>query len=101
MIVVHANFPIAPDRREDALELAEMLVEASNREPGVIEYRATTDVVDENVIRFIERYEDEDAFAAHTGTEHFQKLEAQLPDLLGGDPEVMRYEVSEAVEVEL
>jgi quinol monooxygenase YgiN len=101
MIIVHANFPIDPARREEALELAEMLVEESNKEPGMIDYRASVDVVDQNVIRFVERYEDEAAFGAHTETEHFREFESKLPDLLGGDPEVMRFEVSEATEVEL
>jgi len=101
MIVVHANFPIDPARREEALELAEMLVEESNKEPGMIDYRASVDVVDQNVIRFIERYEDEAAFAAHTETDHFQELDEKLPDLLDGEPDVMQFEVSEATEVEL
>ena len=46
MIVVHANFPIDPARQEEALELAETLVEQSNQEPGMIDYRASVDIVD-------------------------------------------------------
>lgn len=101
MIVVHAAFPIDPDDREEALELAEQLVEESNREPGTIEYRATTDVTDGNVLRFVERYEDAEAFEAHTRTEHFREFEERLPDLLAGDPEVRRFEVDDAAELEL
>jgi len=101
MIVVHASFPIDPAQRDEAIELAEMLVDASNEEPGVVEYRATVDLEDENVLRFIERYEDDAAFASHTETDHFQRLEERLPDLLHGEPEVMRFEVTDAAEVEL
>ncbi|MFC7199680.1 putative quinol monooxygenase [Halospeciosus flavus] len=101
MIVLHAAFPIQPDKRETALNLAADLVEQSNEEPGMIEYRATTDIQDENTIRFFEQYEDVEAFEHHTQTAHFQEFEEQLPDLLAGEPEVLRFDVSEATEVEL
>lgn len=52
MIVLHASFPIAPEHREEALELADTLVEESNQEEGMIDYRATTDIQEENTIRF-------------------------------------------------
>jgi len=101
MIVLHATFPIDPDHREEALELADALVDESNEEDGMIDYRATTDVQDENVLRFFEQYEDQAAFEAHSQTDHFQRFEERLPDLLAGEPEVRRFEVSDASELEL
>lgn len=101
MIVLHASFPIDPDRRDEALELVEDPVEQSRAEDGMIDYRATTDVADPNVVRFFEQYEDEDAFEAHTETEHFQAFEAALPDLLAGEPDVRRFDVESATELEL
>lgn len=101
MIVLHAVFPIDPARREEALDHIETLVEGSNTEEGMIEYRAAVDVQDENTIRFFEQYEDAEAFEAHTESEHFQRFEEHLPDLLAGEPEVMRFEVSDATELEL
>ncbi|OLZ41462.1 antibiotic biosynthesis monooxygenase [Natrinema saccharevitans] len=101
MIVIHASFPIDPDRREEALELIEDLVDESQTEDGMIDYRATTDVAEPNVVRFFERYEDEAALGAHTQTGHFQEFEAALPDLLAGDPEVTRFDVESAEELEL
>lgn len=53
-----------PEHREETLELAEMLVEGSNQEEGTIDYRATTDIREENTIRFFEQYENEEAFEA-------------------------------------
>jgi quinol monooxygenase YgiN len=101
MIVLHAAFPIDPEKRDEALELADTLVERSNEESGMIDYRATTDIRDENTIRFFERYEDADAFEAHTRTDHFQRFEEKLPELLAGKPEVTRFEVSDATQLEL
>jgi len=101
MIVLHASFPIDPDKREEALDLIEDLVEQSQAEEGMIDYRATTDVNDPNVVRFFEQYEDEAAFEAHSQTDHFQEFEAALPDLLAGEPEIIQFEVDSATELDL
>lgn len=99
MIVLHAVFPVDPAMREEALDLIEDLVEQSNQEEGMIDYRATTDVSDPNVVRFFEQYEDETAFEAHTETAHFEEFEEALPDLLAGEPEVLRFDVDSVTEL--
>jgi quinol monooxygenase YgiN len=101
MIVLHASVPIDPDRREEALEQIEELVEKSQAEDGMIEYRATTDLTDPNVVRFFEQYEDETALEAHNRTDHFQAFEEALPEFLNGEPEVLRFDVDSATELEL
>ncbi|WP_373673362.1 putative quinol monooxygenase [Halopenitus sp. H-Gu1] len=101
MIVVHASFPIDPDRRTEAIAAARTLVEHTREEPGTITYHATTDLAAENTLRFIERYEDAAAFESHTETDHFQTFEAKLPELLADDPEIVRFEVEDATELEL
>ena len=101
MIVAHAAFPIEPDRLDEALEYAETLVERSNEEDGMIEYRAATDVEEDATLRFFEQYEDTAAFEAHTQTDHFQAFATALPELLAGTPRVTRFEVESETEVEL
>ena len=101
MIVLHASFPINPEKREQAIELTDDLVEGTNQEDGAIEYRATVDLQDENVIRFIERYEDAAALEAHAETAHYQAFGEHLPDLLDGEPEVLRFDVESMEELEL
>ncbi|GGN22633.1 putative quinol monooxygenase [Halarchaeum nitratireducens] len=101
MIVVHATFPIDPDHREEALDLARDVVAASTEEPGVIDYHAAVDVEDETVLRFVERYEDAAAVEAHEESEHFRAFVAGLSDVLAGDPEATRFAVDSATDVEL
>ncbi|MDS0474330.1 putative quinol monooxygenase [Natrinema sp. 1APR25-10V2] len=101
MIVVHASFPLDPDSREEALELVDDLVDESQREDGIIDYRAATDVSDPNVVRFFEQYEDEAALGAHGQADHFQEFSAALPDLLAGEPTVTRFDVESAEDVDL
>lgn len=101
MIVLHAVFPLDPAKRDEALDLIEDLVEQSRAEEGMIDYRAATDVSEPNVVRFFEQYEDDAAFEAHSQTEHFKEFEASLPDLLMGEPDVLRFEVDAATELDL
>ncbi|MFY4814757.1 putative quinol monooxygenase [Haloarcula sp. AONF1] len=101
MLGVHAEFPIDPEKRDEALDLIRELVEQSRAEDGVIDYQVATDIDDPNLFRFTEQYEDEAAFGAHAETDHFETFESALPDLLAGEPDVTRFEVDSASEVEL
>ncbi|MCT9096036.1 putative quinol monooxygenase [Haloarchaeobius sp. HME9146] len=101
MLVIHAVFPIDPDRRDEALEQFQTLAEQSRAEEGAIDYRVTTNIERPNEIRVFEQYEDEAAFGAHAESDHFKKLEAALPDLLAGEPSVTRFDVDSATELEV
>lgn len=101
MLVVHATFPIDPDHDDEARERIETLAERSRNEDGIIEYQVATDIDDQNVFRFFEKYEDEAAFEAHAETDHFQEFAAALPDLLAGEPTVTQFDVTNASSVEL
>jgi quinol monooxygenase YgiN len=101
MIVIHAEFPIDPAHRDEAIEQATELAIESRAEDGVTAYRVTTDVEEPNTLRFFERYEDGAAFAAHAETDHFAEFEAALPELLAGEPTVTQFDVDSASEVEL
>ena len=100
MIVLHAEVPIAPEHREDALETIRDLVEQSRAEEGMIDYRATTDVEEPNTVRFFEHYEDEAAMEAHLETDHYRSFAKSLPEWLAGEPEVLKFEVGEVTELE-
>lgn len=101
MLVVHATVPIDPERRDEAVELFHELASDSRKEDGVIKYRVATDIDDENVFRFVERYEDEEAFEVHAESDHFERFEAVLPKLLDGKPEATRFEVGSATDIDL
>jgi len=101
MILLYATFPIKPDKRDEAKELLEDLAEAVREVEGVIEYRPMYDLEDENTVRFFEQYEDEAAVEAHTEVPEFGEFQEALPDLLAGEPELLRFEGAEATEVDL
>ena len=56
---------------------------------------------DVDLFRFFEQCEDEAAFGAHAESDHFERFEADLLELLAGEPTVTRLEVESATDVEL
>lgn len=78
MIIVSAVTTVSgPGHRE---RLAELLVEArveTMREPGVIEYQISTDVVDPHILYSLEVYTSGEAIAAHLKAPHMQKVLAE------------------------
>jgi quinol monooxygenase YgiN len=99
MILMHAEMPVAPEHREQALDLCEELAEASRAEAGVVDYRVTTDVEAPDTIRVIEQYEDDDAVEAHMSSGHFESFQADIAPHLAGEPELYRFEVDSKTRV--
>lgn len=99
MIVQHATIPLDPDAREDGLDALRELGEQSRAESGVVDYRVTVDADDDTLVRIIEQYEDEAALGAHSESDHFAAFQEALPTFLGGDPEIIRFDVSDTTQV--
>lgn len=99
MLVIHARVPLDPDAREHALQMVERLADRTRAEAGAIDYRATTEVGEPNVVHFFERYEDEAAWDAHGETDHYAAFERALPQIADGEITVERYDVDGEPEV--
>ena len=93
MIVMHATVPVDPESREEALDLARELAEASREEDGVVDYRVATDAEDPNLVRVFEQYEDEEAVDAHMSSDHFESFQAEIAAHLAGEPTLYRFDV--------
>lgn len=100
MIVIHARFRVDSDHRTKATGLIRKLVESLREEDGILEYRVATDIEDPNVFRFFEQYENEAAFEAHPQADHVQASVEAISDLLADEPEVVRFEVESATQLD-
>lgn len=95
MIVIAGTARIRAEKREQA-EVATRKAEAATRqEPGNRAYRFAWDVDDENVVHVFEEWDDEAALTGHFETPHLAEFIAALGEVLDGDPEFLRYDVSE------
>ena len=95
MIVMHSEVPVDPNHRDRAIRLLKELAERSREEPGVIQYRVTVDVVDRDVFRIFEQYEDEDAAEAHETSDHLAEFLDKFEGCLVRDSELRVFEVTD------
>jgi quinol monooxygenase YgiN len=74
MIITSIKFTFAPQDGDAAESLLRELREASQKEPGVIQFEVGRGSDEPNIFALWEVYRDEAAVEAHRATEHFQRL---------------------------
>jgi len=74
MIITSVKFTFAPQDGDTAESILRELREASQKEPGVIQFDVGRGSDEPNVFALWEVYQDEDAVEAHRATEHFRRL---------------------------
>jgi quinol monooxygenase YgiN len=74
MIISSIKFTFAPQDGDTAETLLRELREASQKEPGVIQFEVGRGSEEPNVFALWEVYRDESAVEAHRATEHFRRL---------------------------
>lgn len=94
MIVIHSEVPVEPESRAEAVELLEEIAARSRAEPGVINYRVTSDLEDPNTLRIIERYENKDAADSHESSDHVAEFQRAMEPHLADDAELTIHEVA-------
>lgn len=94
MIVVHSEVPVKPDSRTEAVALLEDIAARSRAEPGVIDYRVTSDLEDPNTLRIIEQYEDEDAVDSHETSDHVARFQREMEPHLADDAVLTIHDVA-------
>lgn len=93
MIYVIATNRIKPGMRDKVLELARPCIEATRKEPGVIFYDAHFSVSDENMLVFVECWQDRAALEAHFRQPHLKTWrEARAPYIDGAQVEIIAAE---------
>ncbi len=88
---VVARAKIKAGKEGDFTDAAKKLVEATRQEPGNVYYMVYQSPVDPSEFIFYEIYEDDDAFGAHAGSEHFSTFANTIPPMLDGDLIITEY----------
>lgn len=74
MLRLNCFISVAPDKREQAIEMATQLTEASRKEAGCIAYDIFCSATRPDVLLICETWADEAALDAHKQTEHYRRL---------------------------
>lgn len=71
--VCHATWVAKPGHEETVRAALAQVAPASRAEPGALYYQPYQDPAEPRVFRIFEVYADEDAFRAHSESEHFKR----------------------------
>ena len=91
MITIVAKHVILDDQISAYKNLAKELIIETRNEPGCIEYDLFEDTSNENILTFIEEWEDEDAIKNHFNSQHFKSILPKMKPLLASETEVNIY----------
>jgi quinol monooxygenase YgiN len=92
MILVSAKAPIKPEARDEMIQAAIDVQNATRQEAGCISYTFHTQVEDPNVFFVFEKWESMAHLQAHFEQEHTKTFLAKVGNATSGDIELRWYE---------
>jgi quinol monooxygenase YgiN len=93
VIIVHGIIPLRPESREQALQLARHMADATRAESGCISYDFYIGLSDPNTLMLFQEWDSMEALMAHFQTDHMEHFLRELPELLSGEIITRRYAV--------
>jgi len=100
VIILLSEVPVEPESETAAVEILRDMAAESRAEPGVIDYRVTSDLEEPDVFRIIETYEDGEAVQAHETSAHLDEFQQAIAPYMAGEPALYRYDVATKTEMD-
>jgi len=100
MIIVHGSIPLKSECREQALELARSMTEATQSERGCISYDFYIGLRDPNTLMLFQEWESMEVLMEHYQSPHMTEFLKELPKVIDGKVTTRRYAVQNVDEEE-
>ncbi len=89
MIFITAVFPIKPEHADDWPEISRAFTDATRAEDGCLWFDWSRRLDEPTEYVLVEAFRDDEAGAAHVGSEHFRTATSELPDYLSATPRIV------------
>jgi quinol monooxygenase YgiN len=89
MIFIVAKFRVLPESADRWPEIVGEFTTATRAEPGCLWFDWSRSVADPTEYVLVEAFRDEEAGAAHVGSEHFRAARRTLPEHLAETPRII------------
>ncbi len=89
MIFITAKFRVRPEDADSWPQIAAEFTEATRGEPGCLWFDWSRSLDDPATYVLVEAFRDDEAGAAHVGSEHFKKAQRTLPPHLAETPRII------------
>lgn len=93
MIFITARFRVRPEHADQWPEISRAFTEATRAEPGCLWFDWSRSLDDSDEYVLVEAFRDDEAGAAHVGSEHFRAAQQELPPHLAETPRVVNANV--------
>jgi quinol monooxygenase YgiN len=93
MIFITAKFRIRPEEADDWPAISKAFTEATRAEPGCLWFDWSRSLDDPTEYVLVEAFRDDEAGAAHVGSEHFRAAQRELPPHLVETPRIVNFSV--------
>jgi quinol monooxygenase YgiN len=93
LIFITARFRVRPEHADQWPEISRAFTEATRAEPGCLWFDWSRSLDDSNEYVLVEAFRDDEAGAAHVGSEHFRAAQVQLPPHLAETPRIVNANV--------
>lgn len=91
-MIVIAKLKVQEGKGADLEKVVNDILPKVKTEEGTLVYNFQRSKKDPTVYVFYEKYTDQEALAAHSGTPHFKEMSAALGSLLAAPPEIEMYD---------
>ncbi|TDC05917.1 antibiotic biosynthesis monooxygenase [Nonomuraea longispora] len=89
MIFITAKFRVLPEHADRWPEITAEFTEATRAEPGCLWFDWSRSLDDPTEYVLVEAFRDDEAGAAHVGSDHFRKARQTLPPHLAETPRIV------------
>ncbi len=96
MIFITAKFAVRPEHAEAWPEISRSFTEATRAEDGCLWFDWSRSLDDGNEYVLVEAFRDDEAGAAHVGSEHFRRATQELPTYLAATPRIVSQSVEQS-----
>src|SRR5215218_8378034 len=93
MIFITAKFPVRPEDADEWPSISRAFTEATRAEPGCLWFDWSRSLDDPTEYVLVEAFRDDEAGAAHVGSDHFRAARRELPPHLAETPRIVNFSV--------
>lgn len=96
MIFITAKFRVRPEHAEAWPEISRAFTEATRAEEGCLWFDWSRSLDDTHEYVLVEAFRDDEAGAAHVGSQHFRQATRELPAYLSATPKIVSQSVDQS-----
>ena len=89
MIFITAKFQVRPESADRWPDISRAFTEATRAEPGCLWFDWSRSLDDPHEYVLVEAFADDEAGAAHVGSDHFRAARTELPPHLAATPRIV------------